>query len=232
MRNSLSLAAAVFCTFIASGALVSDSLIQHTLPGDPCYSLFLWATVAMFTAVFAVSMLYLGVLVVRVVKARWIRLFPNNGIAHATGCAALMFTAMSPIIVLHGPRSSVSYGERVAVIEALEHALAAEKIIERFWRTHGHFPGDIGEAGLPERPASSSSALGRFNVTNDGALTLTFASRRYASLDGRTLVIRPTTHDGSLQWECRGGDLPDHVRPAQCRRESACRIFGLASLMR
>jgi hypothetical protein len=171
-------------------------------------------------------MAYLGVLTMRVVEGRWVWGFPHNLIAHAIGCATLTFTAMSPFIVLHGPKSSVSYGERVAVIEALEHAQSAQKAVERFWLTHQHFPGDIVEAGIRAKPDSAATAVELFTVTHDGALTLTLASPRYSNLDAKTLVMRPTRNGERFDWDCRGGDLPDHVRPMQCRRESACRVLA------
>lgn len=226
MRNSLPLSAALFGALVAAGAWTCDTLIQLTLPGDPCHDIFMWVTVAIFSVVFLLCMAYLGVLTIRVVEGRWVRGFRSSGFTHAVGCATLFFTAISPLIVLKGPKSSTTYGERVAVIEALEHVAAAKKAIESYWRENRHYPADLREAGVPRKPDSLSTAVGSMVSTQDGAITLTFDAPRYPNLHGRTLVVRPSHDDGGFRWDCRGGDIPDHTRPAQCRSESSCRVFS------
>jgi len=226
MRNSLLVSAILFCALVALGAWVCDTLIQLTLPGDPCYGLFLGITVAVFSVVFLLSMGYLGVLVMRVVEDRWVPGFPRHGIAHAVGCATLFFTSMSPFVVLHGPKASTSYGERVAVIEALQQSVAAQKAVEQFWRAHERFPINISEARVRERPDTLATVIQSITLGDGGVITLSLATHRYPSVDKKTLVLIPTTNAGSVDWDCRGGNLPDHVRPAECRRESACKVLS------
>jgi hypothetical protein len=230
MRNSLPLNAALFSVLVGAGAWLCDTLIQLTLPGDPCHDIFMWVTVAIFTAVFLTSMAYLGVLTIRVVEGRWVRGFPNSGAAHVIGCATLFFTAMSPLIVLKGPKSSTTYGERVAVTEALQHAAAAERRLEDYWRTNGHFPATLQDAGVKEKPDSMSTTVGSLVSTQDGAITITFDAPRYPNLHTHTLVIRPSRDGENFRWDCRGGDIPDHTRPEQCRSESACKVMSRLSL--
>jgi hypothetical protein len=226
MPNSLPLSAALFSVIVAAGAWTCDTLIQLTLPGDPCHDVFMWVTVAIFSVVFLLGMAYLGVLTIRVVEGRWLRGFRNTSVWHAVGCATLFFTAISPLVVLKGPKSSTTYGERVAVIEALEHVAAAKKAIESYWRERRHYPAELQDAGVRPRPDSLSTAVGSIVSTQDGAITLTFDAPRYPNLHGKTLVVRPSQDDGGFRWDCRGGDIPDHTRPAQCRNESSCRVFS------
>jgi hypothetical protein len=226
MPNSLPLSAALFSVLVAAGAWTCDTLIQLTLPGDPCHDVFMWVTVAIFSVVFLLGMAYLGVLTIRVVEGRWLRGFRNTSFWHAVGCATLFFTAISPLIVLKGPKSSTTYGERVAVIEALEHVAAAKKAIESYWRERRHYPVALQDAGVRQKPDSLSTAVGSIVATQDGAITLTFDAPRYPNLHGKTLVVRPNQDDGEFRWDCRGGDIPDHTRPAQCRNESSCRVFS------
>lgn len=230
MSRSLFLNAVLFAVLVGTGAWLCDTLIQLTLPGDPCHDIFMWVTVAIFTVVFLVSMVYLGVLTIRVVEGRWVGGFPNIGAAHVVGCATLFFTAMSPLIVLKGPKSSTTYGERVAVTEALEHAAAAERAVEAYWRSNGHFPVTLQDAGVSARPASMSTTVGNMVATQDGAITITFDAPRYPNLHTRSLVVRPSIDGEDFRWDCRGGDIPDHTRPAQCRSTSACAITPRLSL--
>jgi hypothetical protein len=230
MSKSTILNALLFAILVGAGAWVCDTLIQLTLPGDPCHDIFMWVTVTIFTVVFLASMAYLGVLTIRVVEGRWVRGFPNTGWGHVIGCATLFFTAMSPLIVLKGPKSSTTYGERVAVIEALEHAAAAERAVENYWLSKGSFPVSLQDAGVGERPASMSTTVGRMVATQDGAITITFDAPRYPNLHDRSLVVRPSIDGDSFRWDCRGGDIPDHTRPAQCRSTSACRVMSRLSL--
>ncbi|MFO1434831.1 MAG: hypothetical protein U1F34_00075 [Gammaproteobacteria bacterium] len=196
MRNSFPLLALIFGVLVGAGAWLCDTLIQLTMPGDPCQPLFMWVTVAIFSAVFLTSMAYLGVLTIRMTESRWIRHFPNNGIAHVIGCATLFFTAMSPLIVLKGPKSSTTYGERVAVIEALEHLTVAENAVEKYFREQTHFPSALQDAGVKAKPDSISTTVESLVSTQDGAITLTFAAQRYPNLNGKTLVARPHMDGG------------------------------------
>jgi hypothetical protein len=225
MRNAYPLNALIFGTLVGAGAWLCDTLIQLTMPGDPCQPLFMWVTVAIFSVVFLISIAYLGVLTIRVIESRWLPRFPNTGMAHVIGCAALFFTAMSPLIVLRGPKSSTTYGERVAVIEALEHLAVAENAVEQYFREQKHFPSALQEVGVKQKPDSTSTTVGSLVSTQDGAITLTFDAPRYPNLHGKTLVARPLMDDGRFSWDCRGGDIPDHTRPVQCRNETACRVL-------
>jgi hypothetical protein len=230
MRNSLPFNALLFSVLVGAGAWLCDTLIQLTLPGDPCHDMFMWVTVAIFTVVFLTSLAYLGVLTIRVVEGRWVRGFPNSGTGHVIGCATLFFTAMSPLIVLKGPKSSTSYGERVAVTEALEHAAAAERAMEAYWRANGQYPVTLQDAGVKEKPISMSTTVGSMVSTQDGAITITFDAPRYPNLHGHTLVVRPSRSGETFRWDCRGGDIPDHTRPERCRSGSACKLMSRLSL--
>ena len=144
---------------------------------------------------------------------------------HTFGCATLCFSALSPFIVLNGPHSGVAYGERVAVIEGLGQSVATRMAVESFWAAHQRFPANAAEAGWNETVASVSTAAKEITVGHRGEITIRFESARYQDLDGHSLVLTPDIRPDGFTWDCRGGSVPDIVRPAICRRQVVCDLW-------
>jgi type IV pilus assembly protein PilA len=216
---------AAFTGLVIGGARLSDTLIHYTIPDDPCRVPLMTLTVIYLGTILLLSLAYLGALVMAIVDYNWRAWLHGRTWMHTFGCATLCFSALSPFIVLHGRHSGVAYGERVAVIEGIGQSIAAQTAIEAYWAAHQRFPANAAEAGWNERVGSPSTAARRIAIAPKGRVTIHFHAARYADLDGRTLVLTPAVTIGGLRWDCRGGSLPDLVRPVMCRRSVVCDLW-------
>ena len=50
----------------------------------------------------------------------------------------------------------------------------------------------------------------------DGDITITYTTA-VDSTAARTIILEPTASNGAVSWTCTGGDMPDNLRPANCR---------------
>ncbi|WP_171014193.1 pilin, partial [Chitinivorax sp. B] len=51
-------------------------------------------------------------------------------------------------------------------------------------------------------------------VGAQGVITVTYSTKAEA---GKTIVITPTNANGSITWDCKGGNLNAKYRPTNCR---------------
>lgn len=214
----------LFVALMLGSAWGADTLIGITLPGDACHDMLTVLTVALLVLFLVLGLIYLGIVVVAAIQGRWPRWIAGRGWLHAVLGATLGFSALTPVIVLHGPTSGPAYGGRVAVLEGLGRTAGLQQAVADFWRQHRRFPLDRAELSLPANSGLPPVAVAGVDLDSRGVITIRFASAspRYAPLDATTLVLTPSPDGAQLRWDCRGGDLPDAMRPAGCRRSGTC----------
>lgn len=214
----------LFAALMVGGAWGADALIGITLPGDACFDMLTVATVALLVVCLILGMLYLGVVVIAAIAEAWPAWIRGRGWMHAIGAATLCFSGLTPVIVLHGPTSGPAYGGRVAVVEGLGRSSTLQQAVEEYWRQHRQFPLNLEDLRLPPAPQTEAVAVAGIELGQRGVITIRFASasRRFAPLDDTSLVLTPTPAGAELTWDCRGGDLPDAMRPAACRQTGVC----------
>lgn len=215
---------ALFLMVTMGGAVLSDRLIGASLPGDACHDTLVVTTIVLLVLILLVALAYIGVVVAAALNDPWSRSLFRYGSTHALGAGAVVFSAMTPIIVLHGPESGKGYGGRVAVIEGLEGIRPLQNAVQAFWIEHQRFPASSSELQLHADATTRPVALESVGIERGGVISLHFASAspRYAPLNGTTLVLSPTPAGTRLLWDCRGGSLPDAMRPQQCRKAGVC----------
>jgi hypothetical protein len=217
----------VLFLFVAfGGAWLSDQLVALISPGDACEGMLLTVTVGLMSVLFLLSVAYLRVALVAMLHERWPAFIRRRSWLHPIGAGCLVFSISTPFIFLAGPRSSVAYGERVAVTEALTRSVPLQRAVEAYFTEHGRLPPRIEDLGLRfDRPPAFSALQ---DVTlQPGGLRLDLATTRYPSLDAHHILLAPRV-EGSrfVGWDCRGGDLAAGVRPLRCRASSVCEVFG------
>ena len=221
-----------YCLFLLvaiGGAWLTDQMVGLIAPGDACEGLLLWFTVGFLCLLFFIAIAYLRIAIVAMLHERWPAWFKGHSYLHAIGAGCLAFSIATPFIFLAGPKSSLIYGERVIVAEAIARSVPLQRAIERYWRERERLPQKLEDLDTRWKRDSGPSALASIELTATGGLKLGLISRRYPRLDGHSIELQPLLRPGEVSgWDCRKGDIPSVVRPANCRTESVCGVFGYA----
>ena len=106
------------------------------------------------------------------------------------------------------------YVTRTKVSEGLSVAAGAKTSVTETVLSTGAWPTSNGGAGLATAESISGNDVDSVSVGANGVITVTYSA---ANIAGSTIVLTPTTSGGSVTWTCRGGDLRDNYRPANCR---------------
>jgi len=221
----------VFLIVAFGGAWLSDQLVALISPGDACEGLLLTVTVGLMSVLFLASVAYLRVALVAMLHERWPGFMRRRPWLHPIGAGCLVFSISTPFIFLAGPRSSVAYGERVAVTEALTRSVPLQRAMEAYFAQNGRLPPRLEDLPLRLEEPPAFSALHEVTLEAGGRLRLSLVTERYPSLDQHHILLEPQL-EGSrfVGWDCRGGDLPAGVRPLRCRASSVCEVIGYRAL--
>ncbi|HED15270.1 MAG TPA: prepilin-type N-terminal cleavage/methylation domain-containing protein [Gammaproteobacteria bacterium] len=111
------------------------------------------------------------------------------------------------------------YTKRGHVTEGIMIAGAAKAGVAEFFATKGVWPPNPGNAsvGLPTNPASiSGNAVVSVAVTGS-QITIVYNQK---VVNGTSVVMKAsaTAGDGTIRWNCTGGDVPGKFRPRVCRK--------------
>ena len=108
------------------------------------------------------------------------------------------------------------YTKRSHVAEGMSLASGAKAAVVSHFSTRGGWPSSNTDAGLPAAGSITGNAVSAVEVSPGGAITITYNVKVE---DGKTIVFAPsaTADDGSIIWDCTGGDISPRYRPARCR---------------
>ena len=105
------------------------------------------------------------------------------------------------------------YTKRSHVSEGLNLAGAAKSALAEYYATNGTWPTDNTAAGLAPSGSITGNAVQKVHITGR-TVTVTYNAKVST---GATLVMVATDNNGSIDWDCTGGNVPDKWRPANCR---------------
>lgn len=108
------------------------------------------------------------------------------------------------------------YTIRAKVTEGLSLASAGKTAVSEFFASNGRLPESNASAGLSEAASINGNDVGAVKVGADGVIEVTFSSGTEA-INASTIILTPTTADGAVTWDCRGGNLEPKYRPSSCR---------------
>ncbi|MGB5165105.1 MAG: pilin [Woeseiaceae bacterium] len=118
------------------------------------------------------------------------------------------------------------YTIRAQVSEGLSLAAGSKAAVTEYYQDRGLMPGDNATAGL----SASNTIVGNYvddvdvGTAADGVITVQYSSsapqKANDAIDGATLIMSPVTSAGSVDWNCRGGNILDNQAkwlPNACR---------------
>ena len=105
------------------------------------------------------------------------------------------------------------YTKRSHVSEGLNLAGAAKSALAEYYASNGVWPNNNASAGLAPAGSITGNAVVSVNV-NNSTVTVTYNAKVST---GSTLILTATDNNGSIDWDCTGGDIRDAWRPANCR---------------
>ena len=111
------------------------------------------------------------------------------------------------------------YTIRAKVSEGINMAAAARTAVSEFRISQDDFPTSNAQAGLDESDEIASKYVASVAVGDEGVITITYQELGIDDED-QTIVFTPTFENGTVQWDCTKGELPDRYRPANCRSGS------------
>lgn len=107
------------------------------------------------------------------------------------------------------------YTVRTKVSEGLSLASGAKTSVTETVLSSGKYPTTNAEAGLAAATDISGNNVESVEVSAGGVITIKYAND--AAIDGKTLVLTPSTTAGSVVWDCTKGDVEARFRPGNCR---------------
>ncbi|MEM7504780.1 MAG: pilin [Pseudomonadota bacterium] len=117
------------------------------------------------------------------------------------------------------------YTIRAQVSEGLNLSAAAKAAVTEFFQDRGTFPTGNVNAGLAAAATIEGNYVSQVGVGNaNGLITITYSNANdqnaNTAINAATLILSPVTNQGSLDWNCNGGNIlstnPQWL-PAACR---------------
>jgi type IV pilus assembly protein PilA len=105
------------------------------------------------------------------------------------------------------------YTKRSHVSEGLSLAGGAKAGVSEFYSSAGAWPTNNASAGLPLETSITGNAVRSVKVTGT-QITITYNTKVQP---GATIIMAATSADGSVKWNCTGGDVLPKYRPSNCR---------------
>ena len=106
------------------------------------------------------------------------------------------------------------YTIRSNVTEGLNLAAAAKTAVSEFYASRGTLPASNASAGVAGEESIRGNAVDKVTIGPSGTITIDYS---LPSIDGKTIIMTPTTSGGAIAWSCTGGTLEGKYRPSSCR---------------
>lgn len=149
------------------------------------------------------------------------RIYPPSHLQRGFTLIELMIVvAILAILMAIALPAYQDYTIRAQVTEGMNLADGARTAIWDYWSSHGLFPADNDDAGLPDPEDIAGQYVSRVEINTDGEITVEFSGPgANVAIAGTTLVLKALgqVQDASMDWSCDDGDLPSKYRPARCR---------------
>ncbi len=103
------------------------------------------------------------------------------------------------------------YTKRTHVSEGVNLASSAKTAIWDFWSLNGTFPSNNASAGLNNTIAGN--AVKNVSISNN-LISIIYNNK---VVDDATLILKASSANSSLKWNCRDGTLPNKFKPRICQ---------------
>lgn len=116
----------------------------------------------------------------------------------------------------------LDYSTRSQIAEGLNVAGGAKSAVTEYYQDRGAFPTNNAEAGLAVAGDISSRyvvsvSVSRVSATS-GVVTIQYGNDAHPFINGETVVLTATDHQGSVGWACTsGGVIQAKHMPSACR---------------
>ena len=112
------------------------------------------------------------------------------------------------------------YTIRSKVSEGLNLAGAAKLAVAETYDSEGSFMSpNNGSYGLPAAGSINGNYVSSVAVGASGLITITYNQNLGGNptANGKTIFLRPSPRQGSMEWTCTGGNQENKYRPSECR---------------
>lgn len=121
-----------------------------------------------------------------------------------------------------------TYTVRAQVVEAFTITEEVKAGIKSYYKTHGRFPVDNSEAGVPEPRYLIGNYVKGVEVSN-GAVHVKFGNKVNQNISGRVLTLQPLVVTDSpaspMSWNCGGSSPPEGMETVGENRTDADENF-------
>ena len=117
----------------------------------------------------------------------------------------------------------LDYTIRAKVSEGMHLTATAKLAVAELYSSTGTFAADNSGYGLPAASAIRGNSVSTVGAGTNGDITITYNSYLGGTANGKTIVLHPTTTEGTLVWTCDDSDgsldgtMPGKYRPPNCR---------------
>ena len=112
------------------------------------------------------------------------------------------------------------YTIRSKVAEGLNLSGAAKLAVAETYDSEGSYQtADNASYGLPAPGSINGNYVSSVEVGASGVITITYNDELggQPTANSKTIIMTPTARQGSMQWDCTGGDQEAKYRPSECR---------------
>ena len=112
------------------------------------------------------------------------------------------------------------YSIRSKVSEGLSVSHAVKLAVSETYDSEGRFmAANNASYGLPAGTSIIGGYVSSVAVGTSGVITITYNNQLggIPSASNRTILLTPSPQQGSLRWNCTGGNQLSKYRPAECR---------------
>ncbi len=105
---------------------------------------------------------------------------------------------------------------RAQVTEGLNLSAGAKAAVTEFYFDMGTWPATNAEAGLTDAHEIYTRYVASLAVEN-GVITITYGNDAHYAIQGKTMLLKPTSNVGSVSWNCSSPSIDPEYLPAVCR---------------
>ena len=130
----------------------------------------------------------------------------------------MIVVAIIGILASMAMSSYQTYVIRSQVAEGLQLVSSAEVAASEYYQNNSSFATSNTQAGLAAAGSIRGKYVSQVAISAGGVIQVTFGNDANAAISGTVLSFTPTSHSGSISWECNGdAALPGKYLPAVCR---------------
>ena len=112
-----------------------------------------------------------------------------------------------------------NYRDRARISEGVAQTGPFKTAVVEYYLINNAWPSDNTVVGMTGSSASKTvQAITVGPVPAPGSITVTYSTTAFPALVGNNILIfTPVASQTVINWDCKGGTLPQSYRPANCR---------------